>query len=335
LETDENIKGDIIGYIRDLRFNQHKTIREIATITGKSSRDVIAVLKESVDKENKDTRSNIVETKNHEIESAEQEDPPPNIKAYQLFSEGKSLVEVTIALKLTAQQARQFYIEYWRLMQMHQLFTIYQENKDNIGYFLKLFRLSKKEGLTPEQVINLVKMADNLYKLKEVFRHLQSEVADIELRKSVSDEQLQALYNDIAIAKDNLSSANSGYKKKFAELSALYTQRQMLEYKIEQIKNSQDYKMIEQVAKEKVNELLADDRKLLEYALVSLIEALGSEPDSYLLLSKRPYKSLGLIPSILYEGDYQFVKEKVLESADKIFYRFQKGIVDSTLITAL
>jgi hypothetical protein len=45
LETDENIRGDIIGYIRDLRINQHKTIRQIATITGKSSRDVIAVLK--------------------------------------------------------------------------------------------------------------------------------------------------------------------------------------------------------------------------------------------------------------------------------------------------
>ena len=48
---EQNLKSDIIGYIKDLRFNQHKTIREIATITGKSSRDVIAFLKESVDKE--------------------------------------------------------------------------------------------------------------------------------------------------------------------------------------------------------------------------------------------------------------------------------------------
>jgi hypothetical protein len=38
LETGENIKGDIVGHIRDLRFNQHKTIRQIAAATGKSSR---------------------------------------------------------------------------------------------------------------------------------------------------------------------------------------------------------------------------------------------------------------------------------------------------------
>jgi hypothetical protein len=49
LETDENIKRDIIGYIRDLRFNQHKTIRQIAATT---------VLKESVDKEKEEENEN-------------------------------------------------------------------------------------------------------------------------------------------------------------------------------------------------------------------------------------------------------------------------------------
>jgi hypothetical protein len=37
----------------------------------------------------------------------------------------------------------------------------------------------------------------------------------------------------------------------------------------------------------------------------------------------------------LYEGDYQFAKEKVLELADKIFYKLKKGIVDNTLTAAL
>jgi hypothetical protein len=37
----------------------------------------------------------------------------------------------------------------------------------------------------------------------------------------------------------------------------------------------------------------------------------------------------------LYEGDYQFVKEKVLELADKTFHKLQKDLVDSTLTTGL
>lgn len=47
MPIDENVKENI----KDLRFNQHKAIREISEITGKSSRDIIAVLNESEDKE--------------------------------------------------------------------------------------------------------------------------------------------------------------------------------------------------------------------------------------------------------------------------------------------
>jgi hypothetical protein len=37
----------------------------------------------------------------------------------------------------------------------------------------------------------------------------------------------------------------------------------------------------------------------------------------------------------LFEGDYQFVKEKVLGLADKTFHKLQKDLVDSTLTTGL
>ena len=43
MPIDENIKRNI----RDLYFDQHKTIRELAKITRKSSRDIIAELKVS------------------------------------------------------------------------------------------------------------------------------------------------------------------------------------------------------------------------------------------------------------------------------------------------
>jgi hypothetical protein len=337
LETGENIKGDIVGHIRDLRFNQHKTIRQIAATTGKSSRDVIAVLKESVDKEkeeeNENAHDNIANT-NQKIGSREQ-DPPLNIKAYKLFSEGKSLVEVTIALKLTAQQAHQFHIDFWKLMQMHQLFVIYQENKDSIGYFLKLVRLGKREGMTPEQIIDLLKMADNTKDLNEKFLRLQGEVTDMELKKSVIKEQLEDLENKISSAEEQLSETDKACKLKFDELSGVCYQIQMLEYQIERFKNSKSYQAIEKISKDKVNELLTENRKLLEYALVSVIEALKNEPNRYLLIDKKPYNSLGTIQSILYEGDYQFAKEKVLEFADETFYKLQKGIVDNTLTAAL
>ena len=53
---------------------------------------------------------------------------------------------------------------------------IYQEVKNNLGYFLKLFRLGKKEGLTPENIINLLNMADNIQDLNEQFQSHLNEV---------------------------------------------------------------------------------------------------------------------------------------------------------------
>jgi hypothetical protein len=55
MPIDENIKRNI----RDLYFDQHKTIRELAKITRKSSRDIIAELKVSENKEKAEENKNI------------------------------------------------------------------------------------------------------------------------------------------------------------------------------------------------------------------------------------------------------------------------------------
>jgi hypothetical protein len=256
-----------------------------------------------------------------------------NTQAYKLLSEGESLVKITIELKLTAQEAQQFNIEYWKLMQMHHLFMIYQEVKNNLGYFLKLFRLGKKEGLTPENIISFLNMADNIQDLSKQFQSHLNEVKALELRKNRCKEQLEDLEYNKMSAQEQLS--KRACKKKFDELSGICSQVQMLEYQIERFKNCQSYQAIEQAAKVKVNELLSDNRKVLEYALVSVIQALRDNPDRYLLIEKISYNSLGSIQSTLYQGDYQFVKENVLELANNIFYKLQKGVVDSTLTTAM
>jgi hypothetical protein len=49
-------------------------------------------------------------------------------------------------MNLPGPQVQQFYGEYWKLKHMHQLFNVYQEIQNSIGYFLKLVRLGKKEG---------------------------------------------------------------------------------------------------------------------------------------------------------------------------------------------
>src|SRR5919106_4557760 len=113
--------------IIDLHFNQGKTIREICRIMGKSSHDITPVTKEH----------RIQLAQNYVLANREQNDDAhsrydrviPNVKAYKLFDEGKSPLEVAAQLNLPGPQVQQFYIEYLKLIQMHKVVTIYQENK--------------------------------------------------------------------------------------------------------------------------------------------------------------------------------------------------------------
>lgn len=67
---------------------------------------------------------------------------------------------------------------------MHKIVIICQEIQDSMGYLLKLFRLGKEKGVTPEQIIKLIKMYDSIHELQDKLQHLESEVLDVSIRKT-------------------------------------------------------------------------------------------------------------------------------------------------------
>ena len=83
--------------IVDLYFNQGKTIREVCRIVGKSSHDITPVTKEHRIRLAKNYALGDGEQSNVVLE---QETVIPNVKAYKLFDEGKSPLEVAAELNL-------------------------------------------------------------------------------------------------------------------------------------------------------------------------------------------------------------------------------------------
>ena len=60
-------------------------------------------------------------------------------KAYELFSEGKTPVQVAIVLNLVQLEVTKLYREYWKLKLLHKLYCAYTELGDEgLGAFLKL-----------------------------------------------------------------------------------------------------------------------------------------------------------------------------------------------------
>jgi transposase-like protein len=188
--------------IIDLYFNQGKTIREVCRIMGKSSHDVTPVTKEHRIRLARDYA--LTNGEQSEVVQYEQDRVIPNVRAYKLFEEGKSPLEVTAELNLPGPQVQQYYVEYWNLRKMHKLVSIYPEIQDSMGYYLKLFRLGKEKGVTPEQIMNLVQMADSIHMLQDKLQSLQIEVTDISTRKYEGQEELNDLHNEIIDTQEKL-----------------------------------------------------------------------------------------------------------------------------------
>jgi hypothetical protein len=328
--------------IIDLHFNQGKTIREISRIMGKSSHDITPV------------------TKDHRIQLAlsyalangeqsgvvqcEQDRVIPNVKAYKLFDEGKDPLDVAAELNLPGTQVQQFYLEYLSMMRMHRLVTIYQETQGSMGYFLKLFRLGKESGVSPEQIIKLIQMANSLHKLNDKLQHLQREVLDISRRKTIGQEELKNLHKKIEATLEKIDLINKTFNVKYGELKETCSQVQKLQDYVEQFKDSQDYLKIEAIVRSDVRKILIDNRKLLQNALFSVLLALRNDPDRYFIVDRielTPFTTtilnynsfLGSRRPLYPQGSGQF-SERVLDVAEKLFCNLQKIMVESTISMA-
>jgi hypothetical protein len=156
MAIDENTKRKII----DLYSNQHKTIREITRITKKSSRDITAILKDR--KQESRTQTCEVDDKHQGQNSIEE---PLNAKAYRLFAQGKSALEVLKELRLSEIETTKYYMELLKLVQLPGLSLTFKElgSARAISYFSKLSNIAAAEQLTVEEVIRLLKIVKNIH----------------------------------------------------------------------------------------------------------------------------------------------------------------------------
>jgi hypothetical protein len=328
--------------IIDLHFNKGKTIREVSRIMGKSSHDITPVTKEHRIRLAHDYA--LTNGEKRDTIPLEQDRVIPNVKAYKLFDEGKSPLEVTVELNLPGPQVQQFYVEYLNMMRMHKLVTIYQEIQDSMSYFLKLFRLGKEKGVTPEQIMKLVQMADSIHKLQAKLQQLQSEISNILKSKTVAKDQLKGLHNEIEAAQEKLNLVNKTFEVKYEELKETCSGAQKLQDYVEQFKNSQDYQEIEAIVRSELGKIVSNNKKLLQDALFSVLLALRNDPDRYSIVDRielTPFTTtilnynsiLGSRRPLCPQASGQF-SERVLDVAVRIFYNLQKDIVDSTISTA-
>jgi hypothetical protein len=235
-------------------YNQNKTYREIAKEVRICPRDIGNILKKaSGEKEEKQDRKQSLLS--------------PSSQAYKLFSEGKTPIEVAIALDLGESETTKYYEEYLNLKQMYDLQMVYEELGGDIVHFLELYRLSKKERMNPQHIVNLLRIVNNdLPASERRYYRLKKDLLLLELEKQKS-EQIGSQVGFLAkLAGDYKQRIKELHRKKIA---------------LENLMNNGQYEKVRQVAEKEVNNSLSPRRDLLKLAIVSVLESLRQNPDKY------------------------------------------------------
>jgi hypothetical protein len=271
LQITEDRKKRVI----DLCFNQHKTYAEIAEIERISPRDIHAIVKEE-------------EVRRQKYKDQQQQEEVSS-KAYEFFSEGKTPVEVAVALNLREPQATKLYTEYWKLKRLHKLNLIYKETNGKLGAFLKLYRLIKEKGMSIDQVVNAVEIAiHKLPYMETLYEQVKDQVDKMQRTIQRLENDIEARKNKISILDKIAFSSEQECKRAEQRVQGLTDKKDKLEKLIANILNGEGYSMIKQIVKENVKTVLSNNKILISIAFVALIQTIKGDPEMVKLIQNMP-----------------------------------------------
>jgi hypothetical protein len=265
-------------FVIDL-YNQGKTIRAIAIEARISFRDIGTILKKASKKKEERERQAKAQYNNTDDGNGKT-DKSLSAQAYELFSQGKTPVQAAIELNLRESKATRYYREYWKLKGLNKLNFVYEEIKDDIAYFVKLHRLSKVAGMNAEHIVNLLEIANNdLQSVERRYQKLQRNLNDLESSSLDASITLEDLNSQIRTANQMLDSCRLSCQEEIIKMLQLHRQNMRLNALLRQFKNSdEEYLKIRHTTEQAVRSTLSNNRRLLKFALLSLIESLRADP---------------------------------------------------------
>lgn len=207
-------------------------------------------------------------------------------QAYRLFEEGKRPVDVAIELKLRQSEVTTYHEEYLKLIAFSDFFYIYTRVKEDPRPFVRLYNLVKDAGITDQEILRFLTLAnDGLSSLQQKYQNLNREFDSLRTRTSNSTIVFQKLTDEIS----NLYKVKDDVQSSINELEHEKDEKELEKMKLENFVkgfryNSRGYKKVKKVARQEIESILSDNRKLLEIALRSLIESLHLHPNKFALL---------------------------------------------------
>jgi hypothetical protein len=164
-----------------------KTTREIAKLVHISLKDIGKILRK-VTGDEKGSESNELEVEKKGISKLS-----IYAQAFHLFREKKPLIEVVITLDLDADTVLSYYKNYLRLNDMFKLVNLYHKLGEDLPLFLHLFDRVKKEGLTREEITDMLQSQRNVSDMQETLIWLNNHIPELWREKQELEQEIARL----------------------------------------------------------------------------------------------------------------------------------------------
>ena len=197
-------------------------------------------------------------------------------EALQMYHKGYSPLDVAVKLDISANEAENYKIEYWKLRNMDDFEAIYKKYKNALPNLIgKIHEMTDRN-------ISIDQIAEGL-RLVGYIPQLQSQQEELANRIRVTEED----YNQREVQLSNLKSE--------ARRTRIHTRRNIIHYRhykdelkletesilsgFEKIKNSIENKNAFQSIRKSINEILGDKNQLLWAAALSIFRAAENNPN--------------------------------------------------------
>jgi hypothetical protein len=114
-------------------------------------------------------------------------------QAFNLFENGKSVVEVTTGLDLTTDQALKIQSDYLTLRNMGMASRILMEHRKNLGAYLSLFDFLDGNKIKVKELNHAVYLAINIDNMKKEKAHLEYDIDTLMDEKKWYEKELDEI----------------------------------------------------------------------------------------------------------------------------------------------
>ncbi len=123
-----------------------------------------------------------------EVEEPKDNEMSTDSKAFKMFKENRSKVDVAICLNLNADEVESLFKDYLKLLNLDRIMVIYRLLGDKFDLFYHLFNLMEEAGLLSRSAIarfvqtggRLVRLEEEWFKESDLIRKLKERKAELE-----------------------------------------------------------------------------------------------------------------------------------------------------------